>query len=375
MKLFKASFQLCLILVFSSVVIPNAGASISYGETDQVVKIGLLIPDNKSIAAQHGAELAVRNANIKGGMKGIPFQLVTLSMEGPWGTGSKQAAKLIFEEKVWALLGSHDGRNAHLAEQAATKTQVVFVSAWAGDPTLSQAFVPWFFNCVPNDIQQAQSLIEEIYNIKKFNKIVTVSDNEYDSQLARKTFLKQASLEKKAEPVQFLYEDYSKNINNLLDQIKNSDAGCIILFCKPTVSLEIFNQIRQFKMDLPVFGSVYLLNENELSDQQLQNYDNDLLINSANWSGSKYRDFCQKYKELYGKNPGMVAAYAFDAMNILIEAIRIAGKSDRELIQKSLQDIRYEGVTGLVSFDNKGNRLGTYFLSPVKNGIPVMADK
>jgi branched-chain amino acid transport system substrate-binding protein len=107
----------------------------------------------------------------------------------------------------------------------------------------------------------------------------------------------------------------------------------------------------------------------------LQNYDNDLLITSANWSGSKYGDFCQKYKELYGKNPGMVAAYAFDAMNILIEAIRSAGKSDRELIQKSLQDIRYEGVTGPVSFDSKGNRLGTYFLSPVKNGIPVMADK
>jgi branched-chain amino acid transport system substrate-binding protein len=375
MKLFKASFQLCLILVFSSVVIPNAGASIPHGEEYQAVKIGLLIPDNKSIAAQHGAELAVRNANIKGGLNEIPFQLVTLSMEGPWGTGSKQAAKLIFEEKVWALLGSHDGRNAHLAEQAATKTQVVFVSAWAGDPTLSQAFVPWFFNCVPNDIQQAQSLIEEIYNIENINKIVTVSDNDYDSQLARKTFLKQVSLEKKAEPVQFLYEDYSKNINNLLDQIKNSDAGCIILFCKPAVSLDIFNQVRQVKMDLPVFGSVYLLNENELSDQQLQNYNNDLLITSANWSGSKYGDFCQKYKELYGKNPGMVAAYAFDAMNILIEAIRSAGKSDRELIQKSLQDIRYEGVTGPVSFDSKGNRLGTYFLSPVKNGIPVMADK
>jgi branched-chain amino acid transport system substrate-binding protein len=375
MKLYKASFQLCLILVFSSVVFPNDGASIPRGEVYQAVKIGLLIPDNKSIAAQHGAELAVRNANIKGGLNGIPFQLVTLSMEGPWGTGSKQAVKLIFEEKVWALLGSHDGRNAHLVEQAATKTQVVFVSAWAGDPTLSQAFVPWFFNCVPNDIQQAQSLIEKIYNIKNINKIVTISDNEYDSQLARKTFLKQTSLEKKAEPVQFLYEDYSKNINNLLDQIKNSDAGCIILFCKPAVSQDIFNQIRQVKMDLPVFGSVHLLNENELSDQQLQNYDNDLLITSANWSAPKYRVFRQEYKELYGKNPGMVAAYAFDAMNILIEAIRSAGKSDRELIQKSLQDIFYEGVTGPVSFDSKGNRLGTYFLSPVKNGIPVMADK
>ena len=46
-------------------------------------------------------------------------------------------------------MGSHDGRNAHLVEQVATKSQVVFLSAWASDPTLSQAFVPWFFSCVP----------------------------------------------------------------------------------------------------------------------------------------------------------------------------------------------------------------------------------
>jgi branched-chain amino acid transport system substrate-binding protein len=372
MKLFKASFQVCLTLIFLSVIIPVAGAP---QEPEQAVKIGLLIPDNKSIAAKQGAEIAVRKANKNDGMNGIPFRLVTRSMEGPWGTGSKEAVSLIFEEKVWALLGSHDGRNAHTVEQAATKSIVVLMSAWSGDPTLSQAFVPWFFNCVPNDLQQAQILIEEIYNKKKINKVVTVSDNEYDSKQALNTFLKNVRLEEKAEPVQLLYENYSNDINSLVDQIKNSNAGCIILFCKPSTSLKTFMRIRQEKIDQPVFGSLNLMNENELSDQEFQNYDNDLYITSANWSGLKYRDFSREYEELYGENPGMVAAYAFDAMNILIEAIRSAGKSDRELIQKSLQDIHYEGVTGPVSFDSRGNRLGTYFLSPVKNGIPVMADK
>ena len=84
-------------------------------------------------------------------------------MEGPWGTGSKQAVNLVFDEEVVAMLGSHDGRNAHLVEQVSAKSRVVFLSAWSGDPTLAQAFVPWFFNCVPNDLQQADVLIEEIY--------------------------------------------------------------------------------------------------------------------------------------------------------------------------------------------------------------------
>ncbi len=139
------------------------------------IKIGLLIQNETSVAAKNGAELAILNANSKDD-KGIMFELVVKSMEGPWGTGSKQAVNLVFDEEVVAMLGSHDGRNAHLVEQVSAKSRVVFLSAWSGDPTLSQAFVPWFFNCVPNDFQQADALFEEICNKRKITKIAVVSD-------------------------------------------------------------------------------------------------------------------------------------------------------------------------------------------------------
>ncbi len=74
---------------------------------------------------------------------------------------------MVFEDEVVAIMGSLDGRNAHLAEQVATKTRIAFLSSWATDMTLSQAFVPWYFRCIPNDQQQASSLIEEIYLQKK----------------------------------------------------------------------------------------------------------------------------------------------------------------------------------------------------------------
>lgn len=96
--------------------VPNVQASKNPEGPDKTVKIGLLIHDNKSVAAKHGAEMAVRKANEKGGFNGRPFQLVVHSMEGPWGTGSKEAVNLIFEEKVWAIMGSHDGRNADLVQ-------------------------------------------------------------------------------------------------------------------------------------------------------------------------------------------------------------------------------------------------------------------
>jgi branched-chain amino acid transport system substrate-binding protein len=257
----------------------------------ETVKIGLLIPDNKSLEARHGAEMAIRKANEEGGLKGRPFQLVVRSMEGPWGTGSKEAVNLIFEEGVWAIVGSHDGRNAHLVEQVTTKTRIVFLSAWASDPTLSQAFVPWYFSCVPNDLQQADAFIEEIYDKRKFTKIAAVSDNGYDSKLALESFVKKTKLAGKIDPVQFFYENSSQDFNILLDKINQADINCIILFGQPSASVRLIQQIRQSKMNQPVFGTLSILGENELSDQELPNYENVVLVSGKSFK--KHMAKCQ----------------------------------------------------------------------------------
>ncbi len=205
--------------------------------TQESIKIGLLIQNKNSIAARNGAELAILNANSKG-EKGIKFELVVRSMEGPWGTGSKQAVNLVFDEEVVAMLGSHDGRNAHLVEQVSAKSRVVFLSAWSGDPTLSQAFVPWFFNCVPNDLQQADALIEEIYNKRKLNNITVVSDPGYDSQSSLRNFLKKVEMEGYPEPSQLSLDSTGRNINDLTEKILRADPGCVVLFLQPPASAE-----------------------------------------------------------------------------------------------------------------------------------------
>ncbi len=119
------------------------------------------------------------------------------------------------------------------------------LSAWSSDPTLSQAFVPWFFNCVPNDRQQADELIEEIYNKRKIARVVTIADNAYDSNQALKIFLKNVKLSGKNEPVNFLYDNYIGKLDILAKQITKSQANCIVLFCQPSVSLKIIRLMRQ----------------------------------------------------------------------------------------------------------------------------------
>jgi branched-chain amino acid transport system substrate-binding protein len=370
MRFIKIPFLLCLKLVLPIVFLYNVTDAQENKAAGAVIKIGLLIQNSKALAAKDGAELAVFAANKSGGVNGLPVQLVIRSMEGPWGTGSKQAVSLIFDENVVAILGSHDGRNAHLVEQVSAKSRVIFLSAWSGDPTLAQAFVPWFFNCAYNDIQQADALIDEIYNRKKYGKIAVISDNSYDSGSTLKNFMKRVESGKRPSPVQFLFRDSEQNIQEITDSLKNEGVNCIVLFVQPPGSLKIIEHLKLNNLNQPVYCSRAQLDENLIPVRDLKIYEGVKFVTSVNIDSEPWISFREEYREKYGSLPGAVADCAFDGMNILIEAIRTAG-TDREKLQKAMTDIKHEGVTGLIQFDDKGNRKGTPGLVELKNGIPV----
>ena len=337
-------------------------------DSSGTIKIGLLVQDNKSYAARQGAELAVLQANQAGGSHGKHFQLISRSMEGAWGTGSKQTVDFIFQENVCAIIGSHDGRNAHLVEQVSTKARIVFLSAWAGDPTLAQAFVPLYFSCVPNNLQQADAFIDEIYNKRKFIRVAAVSDKGYDSKLALESFLKRTRAAGKTDPIQFSYDAQAPDIKSILKQIENADIQATVLFGSPAVSSQFIKGMKQSDMKQTVIGSLLLNNEEELTPENVVNLENILIVSPINWLGEKALKFREEYKKQHGKLPGAVAAYSYDATCMLIEAVRIAG-TDREEIQKKLAKMQFEGVTGTIQFDEKGKRTGTIQLELLKNCI------
>jgi branched-chain amino acid transport system substrate-binding protein len=346
----------------------NRNEQVSHkGET---IKIGLLIQDEKANAAFNGASLAVKLENENGGAGGRKFELVVKSMEGPWGAGSKQAVSLIFEDKVWALFGVHDGRNAHLVEQASAKSGVVFMSAWSGDETLAEAFIPWFFNFAPTDIQQAEALYNEIFLRRKARNILIIAENKYDPNQAFKTFSKIAGINNIALPLKIRYEDYSDNLSALAELVKSTMKDCVLLFCSPVTTSRIIEFFRSSQVNGPFFSPLLILNENELSQKQLESLSGMIHVPSFIKSGRNFSTFDEGYRKSFGRPPGAVAAYAFDGMNVLIGAIKKAGVPDREKIQQSLSETELEGITGNISFSSNGTRKGVLAVFPVSGGLP-----
>lgn len=341
------------------------------GAQDTAVKIGLLIPDPEASAAKHGAELAIREANEKGGYSGHPFHLVVRSTEGPWGAGSKESVSLVFEDEVVAIMGSLDGRNAHLAEQVATKTRILFLSSWATDMTLSRAFVPWYFRCIPNDDQQAASLIQEIYRRREITNVAIIGTEDYDSRNAVRSFVKIAAAMSVATPKQFLYRSSARNFQMALREIDQSDIEAIVLFGKPALSSDIIPMLQQKKMDQTIFGSLSMMDDQKASNPDWAIFEEMNLVSSGHWFTEKGIAFQQSFERAFGYQPGAAAAYAYDGINVIIDVIMRSGP-DRDKIIDAFAEINYKtGVTGEIQFDSNGNRTGIPALMKIKNGKPV----
>lgn len=332
------------------------------------LNIGLLIPDQQSVAARQGAELAIRQANEAGGYAGKKFNLVTRSVEGLWGAGSKQSVHLIFDDRVLAIIGSLDGRNAHLAEQVATKTKIAYIETYATEMTLSYAFVPWFFRVIPDDRLQAQYLCKTLYASKNYSKILLLGNSNYDSRLALKTFIKVAEEQNVPQPVRFITEDESPatDISSILNKAK---PEAVVFFGDPVYVAKMINRIKQTDPSLHLYAPLFSVLNPKPVPINWTELNGLTLISPEYLSTDNGEKFIAAFREQYDYSPGPVSAYAYDAVNMIIQAVRISGP-DREKIIETLSKLNFQGITGRIKPDSRGNRSKLPGLILIKNGSP-----
>jgi branched-chain amino acid transport system substrate-binding protein len=70
----------------------------------------------------------------------------------------------------------------------------------------------------------------------------------------------------------------------------------------------------------------------------------------------KGKEFVEKYKAKFGKDPEAYAVYGYEATQVAIEAIRRANKKDRNAIREACLGIRdFDGALGKWTFDENGD--------------------
>ncbi|NQU33798.1 MAG: hypothetical protein HQ521_11225, partial [Bacteroidetes bacterium] len=85
----------------------------------------------------NGSNLAIEEANNKGGYKGLPFKLMVHNDVGLWGAAANEVVNMD-DEKVWAWLGSIDDIVSHVALRATLKLEMMMVNTGDPDPTFTE---------------------------------------------------------------------------------------------------------------------------------------------------------------------------------------------------------------------------------------------
>jgi len=79
--------------------------------------------------------------------------------------------------------------------------------------------------------------------------------------------------------------------------------------------------------------------------------------------------FITAYEEQYGAKPDDVAALTYDAFQLLFTAITNANSLDKADVREALAGIElFEGVTGIMSFDEQGDPIKCAVIIQIKDG-------
>lgn len=79
-------------------------------------------------------------------------------------------------------------------------------------------------------------------------------------------------------------------------------------------------------------------------------------------------EFVDAYKAKYNEEPSMFAALAFDATNLLIEAVEKAG-TDAEAVKGALDEIEFNGITGSFTFDDTHTPVKSVLVVELVDGV------
>jgi branched-chain amino acid transport system substrate-binding protein len=313
--------------------------------TQTPVKIGFLIRDKNDQALQHAAQMAIDQANANGGFKGRPFQLVTRSCDGPWGVGSKEAVALIYQDQVPIVVTALDGRNAHLAEQVAAKAQVLMLSTHSSDPSLSRAYVPWYFSMVPDDKQQSRALIHKIYGQSKANQVAVISAHEYDGNKSAETFadmVLQMNMPK-AKAFEWVNDD------KMLDVMLETSWDALVLAGSAESLGEVLPKLEIAEMH----AFLNITNFTSASDPAY--HKKVWMVSAKMFDKQAWKSFLTLYSENHLHAPSPSLAFVYDGIIMATLAISRFG-TDADAIRNGFREIEFNGITGEVRFNKLGSR-------------------
>jgi ABC-type branched-subunit amino acid transport system substrate-binding protein len=307
--------------------------------------------------------LAIEEANQAGGYKGLPFRLVAGWSDNPWIT---RVVRMVYVDRVWAVIGGIDGPSTHLAEQVAAKARLPVLSPASTDKTVNLANVPWMFSCLPRDQLQAPVLAQAIASHIGGKSFLLVSAVDHDSHIFTIELAKSLARRQLVPFCHFEFNPDERKINGLVERIVRTNVHTLVLIAGARESASIISAVREKNFTGLIFGGPSLGQRSFL--QQAGRAANDVVFPLLYTPGESSNSYDEKFASRFGHHPDYLAAHTYDAVNLLIAAIGQAGLNRARICDEVRRLSCWQGVTGSIHWDSLGSNSRSVGLGTIRHG-------
>ena len=319
-----------------------------------------------------GSRLAIEQANARGGYlkRKIPFELVISNDNGLWGASGNEIIKMAYKDKVWAILGTIDGANSHIAIRVALKAEIVMMNTGDTDPTFIETNIPWVARCIGDDRQMGYLLVDYLYRNMEYTRIgIMRASNRYGRFGIREIMDGSRRL---GHPIilEMAYKVGAGDYRLQLERIKASNVHAVVHWGNAEDGAIILNQMRAMGMNHPYFACDRCVSDEFL---KIARENAEGVICMYPWDPTRKNPDLEAYREAFRKRFGVAsdtyAAHGYDGMNMLIWAIQTAG-----LNRAKIRDViahrpaPFTGVTGQIPLSACLDDGGEVFFARVENG-------
>lgn len=323
------------------------------------------------LSHKNGFELAREEINKAGGIKGQQIEAVFHDDAGDPKQAAAGAQKFADQKNIVAIVGSALSSNTLAMVPITDKAKLPHSVVSSSTPKLS-GISPYFFRMAVQDAQIGILMGDLMAQKLNATKVaILYPNNDFGKGLAAvvESQLKTHNVTVVSNQA---YLATDKDYSALLTGIKAQGVDAIAVCGTYTDGGLIVKQANELGIQVPIVSGpgFYSPKFVEIAGKAAERA---IFLNAFVSSNPEpnVQTFVKKYKEKYGMEPDTFAALGYDQMYVIAKAIEKAaekGAVTRENVREAMASTNYAGVTGTVTFNDKGDWVRPYLYLTVRDG-------
>src|SRR4249920_986050 len=327
----------------------------------RVVKIGHAAPLTGGIAHlgkdnENGVRLAIEEANAKGltiGGEKVAFEMISEDDEGKENKGPIIAQKFA-DAKVAGVVGHLNSGVTIPASAVYNQAGIPMISGSATNPKLTEQGFKVVFRTVGRDDQQGPAIAAYMANELKVKKVAIADDaTAYGEGLANEVE-KTLKAAKVAVVAREKTNDKATDFKAILTKMKGKNPDVIFYGGMDDTGGPMIKQARELGIKA-VFAFGDGACTSEMSKLAGPASEGMICSQAGIPTQMASKEFQDAFKAKYGEVK-QYAPFFYDATKILIAAMQAADSTDPTQYLPEVGKIKFEGATGHIEFDEKGDR-------------------